>query len=151
MESLAAAIFSMLLGVVGLWTGVMQLRNRVALHRWQTTKGKVVERGTYQPNTPTLGPPAFRHSPLVKYVYQVDGKEFINSAIYPKRMQLPPRNTLKWAQKRADSFGEEVIVHYDVADPGDSYLTLTSARILYTVMAISCLLLLIGVTILLNP
>jgi hypothetical protein len=85
----------------------------------------------------------------VKYAYQVDGKEFVNNAIYPKRMQLPPRNTLKWAQKKADSFSEEVIVHYNAADPSESYLTLTSAKVLFTVIAVSCLLLLIGVTILL--
>lgn len=149
MESLAAGIFSLLLGIVGLWTGLMQLRNRVALRRWQTTKGKVVERGTYQPNAPALGPPAFRHSPLVKYVYQVDGREFVNNSIYPKRMQLPPRNTVQWAQKRADSFSEEVIVHYNTSDPSDSYLTLTSARVLYMVNAVSCLLVLVGVLILL--
>jgi len=85
----------------------------------------------------------------VKYVYEVNGKEFVNNSINPKRIQSPPRNTLKWAQKRADSFPDEVIVHYDPADPGDSYLIQTSASILYTVVAVSFLLVLIGLLILL--
>jgi len=150
MERIISGLFSLLLGLVGLWTGFKQLKNRAVLNRWSTTKGKVIERGTYKPNTPGSGPPAFRHAPLVKYVYEVDGKEFFNNSIHPKRIQLPARNTLKWAQKRADSFPDDVTVHYNPADPGESYLIQTKASILYTVVAVSGLLVLIGLLILLT-
>jgi hypothetical protein len=70
MERIISAAFSFLIGTVGLWTGFKQLRNRAALNIWPTTKGRVIERGVYEPYMPAAGPPAFRHSPLVKYVYQ---------------------------------------------------------------------------------
>jgi hypothetical protein len=110
MEWIVAGIFSLLIGTVGLWTGFKQMRNRAELNRWQTTSGRVVVRGVCQPNSTSLEPPAFRYAPLVKYVYQVGEKEFINNFIHPKRIQLPAINTRKWAQKRADSFPDEVVV-----------------------------------------
>jgi hypothetical protein len=99
MEWIAAGIFSLLIGGVGLWTGIKQLRNRVELNEWRTTQGKVIERGTYKPNLPPSGPPAFHYSPLVRYVYQVTGQEFASNCIYPKRIQAPPRSTEKWAKE----------------------------------------------------
>lgn len=149
MESLAAGIFSLLLGVVGLWTGLKQLRNRAMLDLWQTTPGRVIERGTYQPNVPASGPPAFRHAPLVRYSYQVNGKEFINNSIQPKRIQLPPHNTIAWARKKAESFPPEVVVHYNPEDPSESYLIQTSKWVLLTVVAVSLFVILVGVVILL--
>ena len=149
MEWIAAGIFSLILGVVGLWTAIKHLRNRVELNNWRTTSGQVVERGTYKPNLPPSGPPAFHYAPLVKYVYQVDDKEFVNNCIYPKRIQAPPRSTKKWAQKKADSFPAEVVVHYNSADPGEAYLVQTSRGLLLTIAAISALMILFGVIILL--
>ena len=93
MEGILACAFAWVIGGVGLWTSFKQLRNRAALDRWPITRGKVIERGTYQPYIPTAGPPAFRHSPLVKYVYDVGGKEFISDRIRPKRIQQPQHNT----------------------------------------------------------
>jgi hypothetical protein len=145
MEGIIARAFCLLIGIGGLWTGFMQLRNRAALNRWHTTKGRVVERGTYQPNIATLSVSAFRHAPLVKYVYHVHGKEFVNDRIRPKRTQLPEHSTKEWAQKKAGSFADEVIVHYNPEDPGESFLIQTSKGTLYTVIGISCLVLLFGV------
>src|ERR1051325_2566515 len=125
MEAIIAGAFALLIGIVGLWTGFRQLRNHAALNRWHTTKGKVIERGTYQPNIATLSASAFRHAPLVRYAYQVDGQEFINDCIRPKRIQLPEHNTKRWAQKRAESFADEVTVHYNPEDPGESFLVQT--------------------------
>lgn len=149
MEWIAAGIFSLLLGTVGLWTGFKQMRNRAALNLWQTTIGAVVERGTYQPNIPSLGPPAFRYAPLVKYVYKVDGKEFVNNSIHPKRIQLPPISSRKWAQKKAESFPNEVVVYYNTADPGEAYIVQTSLITLWIVVAVSVFLVLFGALILL--
>jgi hypothetical protein len=149
MEKLASGIFSLLLGALGLWTGLRQLSNRRMLNLWKTTKGKVIERGTYKPNATALGTPAFRYAALVKYVYEVNGKEFINDCIHPKRIQLPGRSTREWAQKRADSFPAEVVVHYNAEDPAESYLLLTSRAVLWIVVGVGLVLVLIGVIILL--
>jgi hypothetical protein len=149
MEWIAAGIFSSILGVVGLWTGIRQLRNRAELNNWRTTPGKVVERGTYKPNLPPSGPPAYHYAPLVRYVYRVDDKEFVSNCIYPKRIQSPPRSTKKWAQKKADSFPEDVIVHYNDEDPGDAYIVQTSRGVLLTIAAVSVFMILFGLVILL--
>lgn len=53
METILAGSFGLLIGIVGLWTAFRQLRNREALDRWPTTKGRVIERGVFQPNTPS--------------------------------------------------------------------------------------------------
>ena len=149
MEWIAAGIFGLLIGVVGLWTGLKQLHNRAELNRWPTTPGKVVERGVYQPNIPSLGPPAFRHAPFVKDVYQVDGKEFTNDSVHPKRIQLPGISTYKWARKKAASYPDEVTVHYNTADPTESYLKQTSLTALVIVVTVSCLVGLYGILLLL--
>lgn len=144
METIISGIFCLLIGAIGLWTGFRQLRNRAALNLWKTTKGRVIERGTYQPNIATLSAGAFRHAPLVKYVYQVDAQQYVNDSIHPKRIQLPQHNTKKWAQERADSFADEVIVHYNPEDPSESFLVQTPKRMLYIVIGASCLAILFG-------
>ena len=144
MEWIAAGIFGLLIGTVGLWTGLRQLKNRSELNCWPTTQGKIVERGVYQPNIPSLGPPAFRHAPLVRYVYQVSGREYSNDCISPKRIQLPGISTHKWALRQASSFPDNVIVHYNPADPAESYLRQTSMFVLAIVIAVSCLIGLYG-------
>jgi len=149
MEKIVSGIFSLLLGSVGLWTGLRQLKNRRMLSNWKTTPGKVIERGTYRPNIASTSPSAFRYSPLVKYSYHVDGAEFINDAVHPRRIQLPRHSSLKWAQKQAESFPGEVIVHYNSDDPGESYLLMTSKLVLGTVMALGVLLILVGLVVLL--
>ena len=149
MERIISAAFSFLIGTIGLWAGLKQLSNRTELNRWPTTKGRVIERGTYQPFIPAAGPPAFRHSPLVKYVYQVSGKEFTNDCIRPKRIQLPQHNTMKWAEKMAQSFPDEVTVHYNARDPSESFLVQTSRAMLYIVCGASCLAILLGLLFLL--
>lgn len=149
MERLLSGAFGVLIGLVGLWTGFQQLRNRAALNLWPTTRGKVIARGTYQPNHPMLSAPAFRHAPLVRYVYHVAGQEFVNDRIRPKRIQLPEHSTKRWAQKRAESFADEVTVHYNPADPSDSFLVQTTKRTLYIVIGGSCLAFVYGVIFLL--
>jgi len=149
MERIISAAFSFLIGTVGLWAGFKQLRNRTKLTAWPMTKGRVIERGTFQPDIPALGPPAFRHAPLVKYVYQIGGKEFTNDRIRPKRIQQPQHNTKKWAEKRAESFADEVTVHYNPEDPSESFLVQTSKAMLYIVIGSSCLAILFGLLFLL--
>lgn len=145
MERIISGIFALLIGGGGLWTGLRALKNRKILNQWKITQGKVVERGIYQPDIPMLSPPAFRYSPLVRYTYQVDGKDFENNYILPKRIQAPQHGTRKWAQKKADAFPAEVTVHYNSADPTESYLIQTSKAVLYLLMTLSFLVLLIGI------
>jgi hypothetical protein len=149
MERIISAAFAFVIGSVGLWTGIKQLRNRMALNKWATTDGKVIARGTFQPDLPMTGPPAFRHAPLVRYVYHVSGKEFTNDRIRPKRIQQPQHNTKKWAQKMAESFPDEVIVHYNPEDPSESFLVQTSRVMLYVVCVASCVAILFGLLFLL--
>ena len=144
MENLIAGIFGLLLGIVGLWTGFRALKNRSLANRWKTTNGKVIERGTYQPNMPMISAPAFRYAPLVKYTYQVDGREFVNDSILPKHIQLPRHGTRKWAQRQAESFSDDVTVHYNPEDPAECYLVQTSKSTLFVVIGASCLSMLIG-------
>jgi len=144
MENLIAGIFGLLLGLAGLWTGIKALKNRALADRWHTTNGRVMERGIYQPDQPMLSAPAFRYSPLVKYRYEVGGKEFVSQWILPRHIQLPRHNTKKWAQKQADSFPDELQVHYNPEDPAESYLTNASRTALYAVLIFSALAMLLG-------
>jgi hypothetical protein len=138
MERILASGLGLLIGLVGLWTGLRQLKNRKALNRWPTTNGRVVERGVFEPSAISPSAPAYRFSPLVKYVYEVNGQEFVNNRINPQRIQQPAHNTRKWAEKRAASFPDAVVVHYNPEDPGESFLIKTSHAMLYVVVAASC-------------
>lgn len=142
MERVLASAFGLLIGLVGLWAGLKQLKNRKALNRWPTTNGRVVERGVFEPSSIMTSAPAYRFSPLVKYVYEVNGQEFFSDRINPQRIQQPAHNTRKWAEKRAASFSEVVIVHYNPEDPGEAFLIQTSHAMLYVVVAASCVALL---------
>jgi hypothetical protein len=143
-EKLIAGCFGLLLGVVGVITGFRQLRNREVLKRWKTVQGSVVERGTYIPDFAMVSVPAFRHAPLVKYRYVIDGKEFISNSIYPERIQRPQHSSIKWAQKKAETFADDVVVHYNPENASESYLVLTSMWTLILVIGASCLVMLIG-------
>ena len=134
----------MILGLVGFWTGIRSLKNRAVAARWQTTNGRVIERGIYQPNQPMLSAPAFRYSPLIRYQYEVAGKQFESQWILPRHIQLPRHNTKKWAQKEADSFSDEVVVHYDPQNPAESYLHNASKVGLYAVLIFSTFAFLVG-------
>ena len=144
MESLIAGIFGVVLGLAGIWTGIKALKNRALADRWHTTKGRVVERGIYKPDQAMLSASAFRYAPLIRYRYEVDGKEFVSHWILPRHIQLPRHNTKKWAQKQVDSFPDEVVVHYSPQDPSESYLTNASRTGLYAVLIFSSIALLLG-------
>ena len=148
MESIIAGIFGLLIGIAGLWIGFHQLRNRAALNAWSTTKGKVIERGTFQVAT-ARSVPAFRYAPLIKYAYRVNGKDFINDCIHPIRIQLPEHSSKKWAEKRVKTFADDVVVHYNPHDPHESFLLLTPKSKLYIVLGCSCVALMVGVLFLL--
>jgi hypothetical protein len=149
MENLIAGVFGLLIGVVGVVTGFTLSKKRKQFNQWKTTNGRVIERGTYQPDIPMLSVPAFRYAPLVKYEYQVAGKDFVSNSILPKRIQSPQHSTIKWAQKKADSFPDDVTVFYNPEDPAESYLVQVSKATLYLVVGASIVVTLVGVIFLL--
>jgi Protein of unknown function (DUF3592) len=144
MEKVATAALSLLIGLVGLWTGFRQLKNRRELDRWPATPGRVVERGTFVPKNVGGGSPAFRYAPLVRYAYTVGGTEFAGDSINPRRIQLPTTGSKPWAEKRAASFADGVAVRYNPEDPAESFLVQTPRAKLYMVIAGSCFALLLG-------
>lgn len=122
LEATIAGTLGLLISGVAFWAAFRFLKERPILNRWNTVQGMVVERGTFVPTEPDLTVPFFRHSPLVRYEYQVDGQTFVSDRIHPKRLVAPSRNSLGWAEKRANSFPNEVLVHYNPADPTESFL-----------------------------
>ena len=149
MENLIAGIFGAVLGLVGIWTGIRLLKKRTLFDQWKTTSGHVIERSTYSPNQAMLSAPAFRHAPLVRYQYEVNGRNFESIWILPRQIQLPRHGSIKWAQRQAESFADEVVVHYNPEDPAESYLKVTSRSTLYIVIGASCVAILIGLLFLL--
>lgn len=144
MEKLFAGLFGVLLGGGGIWLGWVQLKNLAALKAWKTTPGKVIERGTYRVTFATLSVSAFQYAPLVKYCYHVHGQEFINDAILPQHMQMPEHSTLSWAQRKANSFPNEVTVYFSPANPAQSFLVRPAKTKLYLVLVGACTALLYG-------
>ena len=122
LESTIAGILGLFIGGVAFWAALRLLRMRLVLDRWTTVNGVVVERGTFVPTESDLTVPFFRHSPLVRYQYQVNGETLSSDRIHPKRLVAPARNSLRWAEKRAASFPNEVLVHYNPANPSESFL-----------------------------
>ena len=70
--------------------------------------------------------------------------EFVSDRIHPKRIQSPEIGSRKWAEKKAQTFADEVTVHYNPADPGESFLVQTSKMMLYLVIGISIFVILFG-------
>ncbi|HSS21665.1 MAG TPA: DUF3592 domain-containing protein [Pyrinomonadaceae bacterium] len=147
MERIAAIAFAWVIGLVLLWTSLKQLRNLSTLDRWPITRGKIIERGTFTPDY-AAGPPAFRHAPLVRYVYEVDGREFMNDRIRPERLQQPQHNSQQWAEKTALSFPDEVEVHYNPENPGESFLVQTPKKLLFAVLGGAAFAIVFGIVLL---
>jgi hypothetical protein len=121
-ESSLSGVLALLFSGVAFWLAFRLFKARPVLNRWNTVNGIVIERGTVVPTDPDLTVPFFRHAPLVRYEYQVNGQKYVNDRIYPKRLVAPARNTLTWAEKRANSFPNEILVHYNPANPSESFL-----------------------------
>lgn len=150
MENLFAGLFGVLLGSGGIWLGRVQFRNLAALKAWQTTPGKVIERGTFRVSFATLSVSAFQHAPLVKYCYHVNGQEFINDAILPPHMQMPEHSTLAWAQRKANSFPDEVTVYFSSANPAQSFLVRPTKTKFYLMIVGACAAFMYGAVFLLS-
>lgn len=151
MQTIISAVFLMVIGGVGLYALLSALRKRKQFQSWDKIQGRVIERGVFQPNNAgRLSSPAFRYSPLVKYVYTVNEKEYVGENLFHPQIQLPQTSSEAWARKKADSFPDEVTVNYNPANPADSFLV-TSSKVLFISFSVVCaLLFLIGALILLS-
>jgi hypothetical protein len=84
-------------------------------------------------------------SPLVKYVYEVDGQEFSNDSYYPKHLQKPPSGTLEWASAEANKFADDINVYYNPANPTDSFIEFPSKSPAYFIGIGSTFVLLVAI------
>lgn len=134
MESIIAGIFGLIIAIVIIWISFLQWANISRLDSWTSAEGKIIERGTFRVTHANRGPPALQHSPLVRYVYQADGKDFTGDSILPKHIQLPERSTVEWAQARANSFPERLTVYYNPQSPTDCFLVPMSRKTFYIMM-----------------
>ncbi len=82
----------------------------------KTADGKVIHREIY-----TSGFSSKRYHVLVKYIYEVDGKEYESSRIGYMRFFYSTRES---AEKAIESYrlDKPVTVYYSQADPKESYL-----------------------------
>lgn len=144
MEKILTPLVGVLLGIVLIVVAIVKLRELAALKFWKTAPGKVIERGTFCVSHGVRSPSAYQHSPLVKYVYQVNGQEFVNDSILPKHIQLPECRNLQWAEKRAASFPDEVTVYYNPENPGDSFLVRTPKIKIFVIIPMGLLSIFIG-------
>ena len=148
LEATIAGTLGLLISGVAFWAALRFLRARPILDRWNTVSGTVIERGTFVPTEPDLSVPFFRYSPLVRYEYQVGGQTFVSDRIYPKRLVAPARNSLQWAEKRANSFGNEVLVHYNPENPSESFLERVPSSTVYLYFFAGLMALMYGVVLL---
>jgi uncharacterized protein YegP (UPF0339 family) len=82
----------------------------------KTANGKVIHREIY-----TSGLSSTRHHVLVKYIYEVNGKEYESSRIGYMRFFY---STKESAEKAIESYrlDKPVTVYYSPTDPKESYL-----------------------------
>jgi hypothetical protein len=140
MEKYIAGAFGLLLGTIGILLSLVQLRNIASLKKWKTAQGTIIERGTFKPDTPSLSSPAYRFSPLIKYRYVVDEKEYSNDSLLPKHIHAPPTGRLEWAKKRAALyFNDDITIYYNPENPADSFLEQVPNKTMYIVGAVSLL------------
>lgn len=151
MQTIISGVFLMVIGGVGFFAITAALRKRNQFQNWHKTKGKVIERGVYQPtNAGHMSSPAFRYSPKLKYVYTVSGKEYTGENLFHPSIQLPQTSGENWARKKADSFSDEVTVNYNPDNPAESFLV-TSSKVVFMLFAFVCaLLFLIGILLLIS-
>lgn len=145
MENMVAGIFGLIIGITGILTGIFQLRNIARLKSWKTTGGKIIERGTFQVTNTRQRSSALKFAPLVKYVYQVEGREYTNDAVEPRHIELPRHNTVEWAEKRAASFPDNPTIYYNPENPADSFLVPTKSKAnFYLIMGASFVVILVS-------
>ena len=109
-------------GLLALVYSWVILKQRRVVHAWPTVPGKFLEKKVDLSPGGRAGrtsPPAFQYEALVKYSYQVNGREFTNDKLYRSGWVPHTRET---RQRLLDSLPAEAVVRYNPQDPQDSCL-----------------------------
>lgn len=104
---------------------------------WPTTPGKVLERRVGEP----MGTRNRSFIPVVKYSYTVDGKAYTNDQVYLIKRSGGMHDRM---QKLVDSFPDPVPVHYNPANPAESYLISNPTSTSWVLVGFGALALLLG-------
>ena len=86
---------------------------------------------------------------MIKYTYQVGDQEFTGDRVHPKRIQASRYKAAERAEAQLSSAGSEVSVHYNPADPAESFLIQTPRQTAYILFGVSGAALLVGLIFLL--
>lgn len=113
--SMVIPVLTTLVGLLGLWMARHVSRETRLTRNWQTTPGRILERGVGAP----MGGPGRSYLPHVKYAYTVDGQEYINDQVYLIRGTGGLADSM---QSLVDALPDPVPVHYNPAEPARSYL-----------------------------
>ncbi|HXU71641.1 MAG TPA: DUF3592 domain-containing protein [Polyangia bacterium] len=120
------------------WMARRLHRETLRKRKWPTVGGRLVERGVgaYLPGSRRA------HVPHVKYVYVVAGHEYVGDQCYLVRTTggLPQQ-----VQALVDRLPDEVPVHYDPADPRNTWLLETPRGFYWLLLGVSLLAALVGV------
>jgi hypothetical protein len=98
---------------------------------WPTVPGKILERGVGEP----MGA-GRAHLPRVKYAYTVDGKEYTNDQVYVIRRT---GNLADAVRKLVDGLPDPVPVHYNPANPAETWLIANSWGMFWLLIAVGLL------------
>ncbi|HKY63534.1 MAG TPA: DUF3592 domain-containing protein [bacterium] len=114
-------------GIFAILYGRFILKQRRTLRSWSNAPGKILERKVDRSpggRAGRLGPPAYQYEALVKYAYQVEGREYINDKIYRVGWIS---STRKNREKFLATLPDQLPVLYNPVDPQDSCLLALSA------------------------
>ncbi len=116
------AILYFVFGILALIYAAIILKQRRTFHGWPSVTGKILERKVDLSPDGRAGKTsvsAFRYEALVKYSYQVEGREYSNDKIYPLGWVTASR---KNREKFLGTLPDQIPVRYNPADPQDSCL-----------------------------
>jgi len=130
-----AALF-LIAGGIALWMAFYVGGEIKTKGDWPTVPGKILERRVGEP----LGK-GRNYIPYVKYTYEVGGKSFTNDQVY---LIKRTGNLADEVQKLVDGLPDPVPVHYNPANPADSYLIVNPVGTKWILVAFGALALLLG-------
>lgn len=133
---LLLAALTLAFGALALWGWRRVSRDVRRGRRWPTVPGTILERGVGLPMSQ-----ARVHMPLVRYSYVVDGADYENDQVYLIRRTGNLREVI---QRLVDGLPDPVPVHYDPADPAESFLLVNPRSTSWILLAFGIGALLLG-------
>ena len=135
-KRLAFAALFFIAGGIALWMAFYVGGEIKQKRDWPTVPGKILERRVGEP----MGKGRM-YLPHVKYSYEVGGKRFTNDQVYLIRRTGGTHDEIK---KLVDELPDPVPVHYDAANPAESYLIVNPTGTKWILVAFGALALLMG-------